>query len=74
MVRVPDEGFWRDRGVWIKIVIIAALLAIMAVMLRTRGSRNLAIRRLTMVVFVLAAALSVVFPDVWSKMASFLDG
>jgi hypothetical protein len=57
---------------WIKAVIVAVLFAAVAVMLRAQGSRNLAIRRIAMVGFTLAAALSVVFPDIWSAMASAL--
>ncbi|MCL2454409.1 MAG: DUF2304 domain-containing protein [Micrococcales bacterium] len=57
---------------WIKILIIVVLFAVVAVMLRAQGSRNLALRRISIVVFTVAAAASAIFPDVWSTMADAL--
>lgn len=53
---------------WIKIIIIGGI-ALAALMLRPRGSRMLAIRRLAMVAFAVLAVLSVIFPDVWGWAA-----
>lgn len=53
---------------WIKVIIIGGIIAA-AAMLRPRGSRMLALRRLAMVAFAFLAMLSVVFPDVWGWAA-----
>ncbi len=53
---------------WIKVIIIGGIF-LAAAMLRPRGSRMLAIRRLAMVAFAVLAVLSVIFPGVWAWAA-----
>lgn len=54
---------------WIKVIIIAGIAGVTVALLRPRGSRSLAIRRLAMVGFGGLFAASVIFPSVWSTMA-----
>ncbi|MCL2467062.1 MAG: DUF2304 domain-containing protein [Micrococcales bacterium] len=55
---------------WIKIIIIAGIAAVTVVLLRSRGSKMLALRRLAMVVFGMVFAASVLFQDVWTVVAN----
>ncbi|MCL2848847.1 MAG: DUF2304 domain-containing protein [Micrococcales bacterium] len=55
---------------WIKVIIISAILAVVGLLLLRRGSRVLALRRLAMVGFAVAFAASVLFEDVWTVVAN----
>jgi hypothetical protein len=54
----------------IQIVLIVAVLAVAARLLRGQGARHQAIRRLMLVVFAIAAVLSILFPLAWTKLAT----
>ncbi|MCL2422936.1 MAG: DUF2304 domain-containing protein [Micrococcales bacterium] len=56
--------------VWIKLIIIAAIVVVTAVLLRQGGSRMLAMRRLAMGVFAALFAASVLFQGVWTVVAN----
>ncbi|MDD7385337.1 MAG: DUF2304 domain-containing protein [Actinomycetaceae bacterium] len=57
----------------IKILLIAAVLVIAYYLVRsTAKSKNVALRRLLLAVFVLLAVISIIFPDVTTKVAGFL--
>jgi len=58
---------------WIKVVLIVAILLIALVAMRApQGARHLALRRIAMLAFVLFAMASVVVPDVWNAIANAL--
>ncbi|MGY4643134.1 DUF2304 family protein [Cellulomonas sp. URHB0016] len=58
---------------WIKVVLIVAILLIALVAMRApQGARHLALRRIAMLAFVLFAMASVVVPDVWNAIANVL--
>ncbi len=55
----------------IQIILIAAIIVVTVLLTRsTAGARHLAIRRLLLVGFVLAAVLAILFPDLLSRVAN----
>ena len=57
----------------IKVVLLAAIIVITAMLTRsTAGARHQAIRRLTLVGFVLLASLAIVFPRLLTQIAQLL--
>lgn len=56
---------------WIKVLLIAAIVLVAFALTRaTSGARRQALRRLLLVGFVLAAALSVIFPGALTRLAN----
>jgi small membrane protein len=58
--------------VLIQVVLIAVVVLVVARLFRSRGARAQAIRRIGLVVFAAFAAVSILFPDVWSRVARFV--
>ena len=58
---------------WIKVILLAAFGLVAVIGLRApRGARHLALRRVALIVFVLFAVASVLFPDVWNTLANLV--
>ena len=58
---------------WIKVILILAILGLAAVAMRApRGARHVALRRIGLLVFALFAITSVLFPDLWNWLAKLL--
>ena len=58
---------------WIKVLLLIALAIVFVLGLRApRGARHLALRRVAMGAFVVFAAASVIFPEIWNAMANML--
>ncbi|MDP9220028.1 MAG: DUF2304 domain-containing protein [Actinomycetota bacterium] len=56
----------------IKVLLVAALMACAAVLLRSpHRARRQALRRLLLLLFAVGAALSVVYPESWNRAARF---
>ena len=53
----------------IQVVLIALVVLVVAQLFRSRGARAQAIRRIGLVVFAAFAAVSILFPDVWTRLA-----
>lgn len=53
----------------IQVVLIALVVLVVARLFRSRGARAQAIRRIGLVVFAAFAAVSILFPDVWTTIA-----
>jgi hypothetical protein len=53
----------------IQVVLIIVVVLVVARLFRSRGARAQAIRRIGLVAFAGFAAVSILFPDVWSGMA-----
>ena len=53
----------------IQVLLIAMVVLVVARLFRSRGARAQAIRRLGLVAFAAFAAVSILFPDVWSRLA-----
>ena len=53
----------------IQVLLIAVVVLVVARLFRSRGARAQAIRRIGLVVFAAFAAVSILFPDVWSRLA-----
>jgi small membrane protein len=53
----------------IQVVLIALVVLVVARLFRSRGARAQAIRRIGLVVFAAFAAVSILFPDVWTRLA-----
>jgi hypothetical protein len=53
----------------IQVLLIAAVLVVAARLLRGQGARHQAIRRLMLVLFAIAAVLSILFPKTWTSLA-----
>jgi hypothetical protein len=60
------------RLVLIQVVLIAVVVAVVARLFRSRGARAQAIRRLGLLLFGAFAAVSILFPDVWNRIARVL--
>ena len=56
----------------IQVLLIAVVVLVVARIFRSRGARAQAIRRIGLVVFAGFAAVSILFPDVWTKIAGFV--
>lgn len=54
---------------WIQVVLIIGILIAAARLLAGSGQRTQAVRRLALLVFAALAALSVLFPALWTKVA-----
>ena len=54
---------------WIKIILIVAIIIIASAVVTALGARQQAIRRLFVIAFGLFAAASVLLPDVWTTFA-----
>jgi hypothetical protein len=57
------------RMVLIQVVLIAVVILVVARLFRSRGARAQAIRRIGLVVFAAFAAVSILFPELWSRVA-----
>lgn len=55
---------------WIQIVLIVGIVLAAARLLAGSGQRTQAMRRLGLLVFAALAALSVLFPNVWTRIAN----
>jgi small membrane protein len=55
--------------VLIQVLLIAVVLAVAARLFRSRGARSQAVRRLGLIVFAAFAVVSILFPDLWNKIA-----
>jgi len=55
--------------VLIQFVLIIVVVLVVARLFRSRGARAQAIRRIGLLVFATFAAVSILFPDVWSRIA-----
>jgi hypothetical protein len=53
----------------IQALLIAVVVLVVARLFRSRGARAQAIRRVGLVVFAAFAAVSILFPDVWTRLA-----
>ena len=53
----------------IQVLLIAVVVLVVARLFRSRGARAQAIRRIGLVIFAGFAAVSILFPDVWSSIA-----
>lgn len=53
----------------IQVLLIAMVVLVVARLFRSRGARAQAIRRIGLVAFAVFAAVSILFPDVWSRLA-----
>lgn len=53
----------------IQVVLIALVVLVVARLFRSRGARAQAIRRIGLVVFAAFAAVSILFPDLWTQLA-----
>jgi hypothetical protein len=58
--------------VLIQVLLIAAIAGVAVTLLRAQTARYLAIRRVLLVAFAGFAGLSVVYPEVWNRMARFV--
>jgi len=56
----------------LQIVVVIAIGVAAFVLARSRGARHQAIRRMLLMVFVIAAASSVFVPEWWTKAANFV--
>ncbi len=55
--------------VLIQVLLIVVVVLVVARLFRSRGARAQAIRRIGLVVFAGFAAVSILFPDVWNRIA-----
>lgn len=55
--------------VLIQVVLIVVVVLVVARLFRSRGARAQAIRRIGLVVFAAFAAVTILFPDVWTRIA-----
>ncbi|MDR6862271.1 MAG: DUF2304 domain-containing protein [Angustibacter sp.] len=55
--------------VLIQILLIAVVIVVVARLFRSRGARAQAIRRLGLVLFAAFAVVSILFPEVWNRIA-----
>ena len=53
----------------IQVLLIVVVVLVVARLFRSRGARAQAIRRIGLVIFAAFAAVSILFPDVWSRVA-----
>jgi hypothetical protein len=53
----------------IQVALIVVVVLVVARLFRSRGARAQAIRRIGLLVFAAFAAVSILFPDVWSSIA-----
>jgi hypothetical protein len=53
----------------IQVLLIMVVVLVVARLFRSRGARAQAIRRIGLVVFAAFAAVSILFPDLWSRIA-----
>ncbi len=56
----------------IQVVLILVVVLVVARLFRSRGARAQAIRRIGLLVFAAFAAVSILFPDVWTQLAHTL--
>ncbi len=54
----------------IQLLLILVVVVVVARLFRSRGARAQAIRRIGLVVFAAFAAVSILFPDVWTRLAN----
>lgn len=55
--------------VLIQVLLIAVVVAVAARLFRSRGARAQAVRRLGLLLFAAFAVVSILFPDLWNKIA-----
>ena len=53
----------------LQVLLIAVVVLVVARLFRSRGARAQAIRRIGLVVFAAFAAVTILFPDVWTRIA-----
>jgi hypothetical protein len=58
--------------VLIQVVLIAAVIAVMFRLMRGRGARTQALRRIGLIAFAGVAILSILFPNTWNALAHLL--
>jgi len=56
----------------IQVLLIVAVLVVAARLLRGQGARHQAIRRMMLVLFAVAAVLSILFPATWTRLANLV--
>ncbi len=55
--------------VFVQVLLIAVVVVVAARLFRSRGARAQAIRRLGVIAFVAFAVVSILLPDVWTRVA-----
>ena len=58
--------------VLIQVVLIVVVIAVAAQLFRSRGERSQALRRIGLVVFAAIAVISILFPNVWNRVATLV--
>ncbi len=58
--------------VLIQVLLIVVVLGVAARLFRSRGERSQAVRRLGLVLFAAFAVVSILLPDVWNRIATFV--
>jgi hypothetical protein len=58
--------------VLIQVVLIVVVMAVAAQLFRSRGERSQALRRIGLVVFAGVAVISILFPNVWNRVATIV--
>jgi hypothetical protein len=56
----------------IQVVLIVVVIAVAAQLFRSRGERSQALRRIGLVVFAGLAVISILFPDLWNRVATIV--
>jgi hypothetical protein len=56
--------------VLIQVVLIVVVVGVSARLFRSRGERSQALRRIGLVLFAAFAVVSIIFPDVWNRIAT----
>ncbi len=60
------------RQLGIQLILILAVIVVVARVLRSRGARSQAIRRIGLVVFAAFAVFSILVPSVWNRIATLI--
>ena len=58
--------------VLIQVVLIVVVIAVAAQLFRSRGERSQALRRIGLVLFAAIAVISILFPNVWNRVATLV--
>lgn len=58
--------------VLIQVVLIVVVVAVAAQLFRSRGERSQALRRIGLVAFAAFAVISILFPNVWNRIATLV--
>ena len=58
--------------VLIQVVLIVVVIAVAAQLFRSRGERSQALRRIALVAFAAFAVISILFPNLWNRIATLV--